>query len=457
MSTNASAAPAKGHPPGLYFLFTVEMWERFSYYGMRAILSLYFAAEIIKGGLGWSEEKTSYIYGFYIGLVYLTPLIGGYIADNYIGRRKSITIGGILMMLGQFVLATNMSQETVFLGLGLIIVGNGFFKPNISTLVGSLYEQGDKRRESAFTIFYMGINVGALFAPIVTGTLIHSPELTPHGYQLGFLCAGIGMLIGQITYNLFGRRYLGDVGMEPVVKQQKREADPNAPKVPLTMEEKSRIAVIFIIVSFTTFFWAGFEQAGSSLNLYTNTFIDRTVSTFEIPTAWFQSVNPLFIILLAPLFSIMWIQLANRGKEPSTPIKMGLGMILLGIGFLFMVGAGYERGSTFGVENTDAAVKASLTWLALAYLFHTLGELCISPVGLSMITKLAPAQFVSLLMGVWFFSNFLAGLLSGLVAAQMKSLGATYVFGAIAIFVIVLGIVLLAISGRLKRMMHGVN
>lgn len=216
------------------------------------------------------------------------------------------------------------------------------------------------------------------------------------------------------------------------------------------------MAVIFIIVAFTTFFWAGFEQAGSSLSLYTDEFINRNVGGFEVPTAWFQSVNPLFIVLLAPLFSIIWIQLATRGKEPSIPIKMGLGMILLGIGFFFMVGAGYERGSTLTAENTDVAAKAALWWLAMAYLFHTLGELCISPVGLSMITKLAPVQFASLLMGVWFFSNFLANVIGGLVASRMEALGATQVFGAIAVFVIVLGIILLLISGKLKKMMYGV-
>ncbi len=449
MSTNATTAPAKGHPPGLYLLFTVEMWERFSYYGMRGILTLYLVAEAAKGGLGWTKSEASLLYGYYTGFVYLTPLIGGYIADNYLGRRKSITIGGLLMMLGQFSLAWGLNLYTFFLGLFLLCVGNGFFKPNISTLVGSLYETGDKRRESAFTIFYMGINLGALIAPIITGSFTD--------FRYGFFAAGCGMLLGQIVYNVFGNKYLGDVGVEPEVKKKKREAVPGAPKVPLTAEEKSRMAVIFIIVSFTTFFWAGFEQAGSSLNLYTNDFINRSVGSFEIPTAWFQSFNPLLIVLLAPVFSILWIQLANRGKEPSTPVKMGLGMILLGAGYLFMVGAGFERGSTLSTEVTDVAVKASLFWLCMAYLFHTLGELCISPVGLSMITKLAPVQFASLLMGVWFMSNFLANVLGGYVAAYVEVLGATQIFGAIAGFVIALGFILLAISGRLKRMMHGVS
>ena len=458
MSTNASTAPAKGHPPGLYLLFTVEMSGNITYNGNRAIMTLYLVAEAAKGGLGWSKSDASLLYGYYTGFVYLTPLIGGYIADNYLGRRSSITIGGLLMMLGQFSLAAGSNviplfgfnfDITFFGGLFLLCVGNGFFKPNISTLVGSLYEAGDKRRESAFTIFYMGINLGALIAPIITGSFTD--------FRYGFFAAGCGMLLGQIIYNVFGNKFLGDAGKEPDVKKKKREADPDAPKVPLTLEEKSRMAVIFIIVSFTTFFWAGFEQAGSSLNLYTNDFINRSVGSFEIPTAWFQSFNPLLIVLLAPLFSILWIQLANKGREPSTPVKMGLGMILLGLGYLFMVGAGLERGSTLTTEVTDVAVKASLFWLCMAYLFHTLGELCISPVGLSMITKLAPVQFASLLMGVWFMSNFLANVLGGYVAAYVEVLGATQIFGAIAIFVISMGFILLAISGQLKRMMYGVR
>jgi POT family proton-dependent oligopeptide transporter len=442
--TLEQAQVKKGHPKGLYLLFMTEMWERFSYYGMRALLILYLtnATSSHLGGMGWADGDAGKLYGWFTGLVYLTPIIGGWLADNFIGQRKAITIGGILMMLGQFALFSEVSEMTFYLGLGLLIIGNGFFKANISTIVGRLYEEGDARRDSAFTIFYMGINTGAFLAPLVCGTLGAT-----YGYRYGFLAAGIGMMLGQIMFNGLAQKFLGNTGKFV----GKTAAEKAAPKTKLTKEETDRIAVILTLTVFVIFFWAGFEQAGSSLSLYTERFIDRTVFGWEIPTAWFQSVNPLFIVALAPIISSLWINLAAKGKNPNTTIKMALGMMLLGLGFFLMVGAVMERG---GVD-ADPSIKANIWWLVGAYFLHTLGELCLSPVGLSMVTKLAPVAYASMLMGVWMLSSFVANIMGGYIVEYVEKLGALTIFGGIGAFVIVLGFVLLAVSKKLTYMMHG--
>lgn len=457
MATEASTQTQK-HPKGLYLLFFAEMWERFSYYGMRGILTLYLSAQVIEGGLGFSKDNATLIYGWFTGLVYFTPIIGGYLADKYIGQRRAILIGGTLMMLGQFSLfaTPNFGVNATWLGLLLIIIGNGFFKPNISTIVGQLYEQGDPRRDSAFTIFYMGINVGAFFAPLVCGYLAEDYFATKGGdgkilkyaFEYGFLAAGIGMLLGQIIFNTLAQKYLGDVGLYPAKSEKIEGTDQN---VPLTKEEIDRTSVIFVITIFVTFFWAGFEQAGGSLNLYTRDYINREVFGFLIPTAWFQSVNPLFIVLFAPIISALWLSLGKKGKDLSIPVKMSIGMILLGIGFLFMLGAVAERGG----DVKEIGIKASLFWLIGTYLFHTLGELCLSPVGLSMITRLAPVTYASMLMGVWFLSPFVAQIAGGYIGAYVEKLGALTIFASISAFVILAGLVLLAISRKLITMMHG--
>ncbi|TAG90236.1 MAG: MFS transporter [Bacteroidetes bacterium] len=447
----------QGHPKGLYLLFLTEMWERFSYYGMRAMLVLYLAETAMRGGLGFSKESSTLIYGYFTGFVYFTPIIGGWLADKYLGQRKAILIGGILMMLGQFSLFSTpqLGISYTYLGLFLIIIGNGFFKPNISTLVGQLYEQGDPRRDSAFTIFYMGINMGALFAPLVCGYLAEdlfaqkdaTGKITRFAFEYGFLAAGIGMLIGQIMFNLLAQKYLGDIGKYPVVIDKSKGEQ----QTPLTKEEIDRMSVIFVITIFVTFFWAGFEQAGGSLNLYTKDYIDRVVFGYTIPTSFFQSVNPLFIILLAPLFAILWTNLAKKGKDFSIPVKMSFGMIMLGIGFIFMLGAVMERGG----DIKDTAIKASLFWLVATYFFHTVGELCLSPIGLSMITRLAPVTYASMLMGVWFLSPFVAQIAGGYIGVYVETLGPTLIFSSIAIFVIFSGLVLFALSKMLIKMMHG--
>ncbi len=447
----------QGHPKGLYLLFLTEMWERFSYYGMRAMLVLYLAGTAMEGGLGFSKESSTLIYGYFTGFVYFTPIIGGWLADKYLGQRKAILIGGLLMMFGQFSLFSTPSLgiNFTYLGLLLIIIGNGFFKPNISTLVGQLYEQGDPRRDSAFTIFYMGINMGALFAPLVCGYLAEdlfaqkdaSGKVIRYAFEYGFLAAGIGMLIGQIMFNVFAQKYLGNIGLSPV----KVDSTKNNEKIPLTKEETDRMSVIFVITIFVTFFWAGFEQAGGSLNLYTKDYIDRTVWGYTIPTAFFQSINPLFIVLLAPFLAAFWTRLASTGKDFSIPVKMSFGMVLLGIGFLFMLGAVAERGG----DIKDVTIKASLFWLVATYFFHTVGELCLSPIGLSMITRLAPVTYASMLMGVWFLSPFVAQIAGGYIGVYVETLGANLIFGSIAIFVILAGIVLFMLSRVLIRMMHG--
>jgi proton-dependent oligopeptide transporter, POT family len=451
---------SKGHPKALYLLFFTEMWERFSYYGMRGILILYLTKQLIEGGLGIDEKQASLIYGFFTGFVYFTPLIGGWLADKYLGQRKAITIGGITMMLGQFVLFAMNSQAGLYLGLLLLILGNGFFKPNISTLVGKLYADGDTRRDAAFSIFYMGINLGAFLAPLVIGYFSEDlfavrndkGEIISFGYKYGFLISGIGMLLGQVLFNMLAAKHLGTIGLAPnnQASNLNTELSANSNK-PLTKEEKQRTTVIFILTAFVVFFWAGFEQAGSSLSLYTEKFIDRQVGDFLIPTSWFQSVNPLFIVVLAPLFAVFWT--SKLGSRLTTPVKMGLGMILLGIGFFFMLGAVYERGGDIADQN----VKAGLSWLVITYFIHTIGELCLSPVGLSVVTKLAPVKFASLLMGVWMLSNFLANIVGGFVAAYVEALGAQAIFTVISIFVIVVGLLLVALNKPILKLMHGVR
>ena len=278
----------KKHPKGLYLLFATEMWERFSYYGMRALLVLYLTQSLIQGGLGFSEENATLLYGLFTGFVYITPLLGGWLSDNYLGKRKAITIGGVTMMLGQFCLAAQSNLYFLYAGLVLLIVGNGFFKPNISVLVGDLYKPNDSRKDSAFTLFYMGINLGAFFSPLICGYLSIN-----YGYRFGFFAAGLGMLIGQLLFNALGKRFLGELGKSPALSMISESGH----KVPLSTEERDRTWVIIVLVLFCVFFWAGFEQAGSSMTLYTEKFINRNFFSFQIPTSWFQSVNPFFIVL----------------------------------------------------------------------------------------------------------------------------------------------------------------
>ena len=457
----------KGHPKGLYLLFFTEMWERFSYYGMRAILILYLTKKFIEGGLGMDEKYAMLLYGYFTGFVYFTPLIGGWLADRYLGKRLAVMIGGVTMMLGQFTLFGLNSTTGLYIGLLLLIIGNGFFKPNISTLVGGLYKDGDSRRDAAFTIFYMGINLGAMIAPLVIGVVTDNMFATTnedgsisYGYRYGFLVSGIGMLLGQVIFNLLGTKYLGDLGTKPVgavsdteVAKVQKSINPETGKELDEKDEKQRISVIFILLIFAVFFWAGFEQAGSSLSLYTDKYIDRSIGSFEIPTSWFQSVNPLFIVTLAPLFTLFWA--SPIGRRLTAPVKMGVGMIILGVGFLFMIGAVAERSANGDVDDVNN--KAALMWLIMTYLLHTIGELCISPVGLSVVTKLSPPKLASVLMAVWMLSSSFANFLGGFIAAYVETMGAGEVFTYIAGFVSVCGVLLILLNKVILKLMHGVK
>ncbi|EJE8555589.1 peptide MFS transporter [Vibrio vulnificus] len=435
-----------GHPRGLFLLFGTELWERFSYYAMRAILVLYLTDTTINGGLGWSTKDALDLYGTYTGLVYITPLIGGYLADNYLGQRRSILIGGALMAIGQFTLALPAdalglgSLHTFYLGLALLIAGNGLFKPNISTMVGDLYQEGDNRRDGAFTIFYMGINLGALIAGVVSGSVT-----TELGWKAGFVAAGIGMLISLVMQMALAQSWLGDIGREPAAKRD-LAIKKSAQKEALTKEEVDRIKVILVMSLFTIVFWAGFEQAGGLMNIYTQQYTDRMIGSFEIPAAWFQSLNPFFIITLAPILAVLWVKLGKR--EPNSPVKFALAMFFLALGFLCMVGAVVE-------QSGDTSVKTSMLWLVGAFFFHTLGELCLSPIGLSLVTKLAPLRLASLMMGAWFGCNAIANYVAGYVGSHVGELGAMAIFSGIAVTATVSGVILLLFSNQLVRWMHG--
>ncbi|CAM2848432.1 DeoR faimly transcriptional regulator [Vibrio neptunius] len=435
-----------GHPRGLFLLFGTELWERFSYYAMRAILVLYLTDATLDGGLGWSTKDALDLYGIYTGLVYITPLIGGWLADNYLGQRRSILIGGALMAVGQFTLAMPADMlglgtvHTFYLGLALLIAGNGLFKPNISTMVGYLYQEGDNRRDGAFTIFYMGINLGALLAGVIAGSVTDE-----FGWKYGFIVAGIGMLISLVMQMTLAQSWLGDIGREPAAKRD-LAIKKSSKKEPLTKEEFDRIKVILVMSLFTIVFWVGFEQAGGLMNIYTQQYTDRMIGGFEVPAAWFQSLNPFFIITLAPLLAVLWVKLGKR--EPNSPVKFALAMFFLALGFLCMVGAVMEQGG-------DTTVKTSMLWLVGAFFFHTLGELCLSPIGLSLVTKLAPLRLASLMMGAWFGCNAIANYVAGYVGSHVGELGAFAIFSGIAVTAILSGVILLLFSNTLVRWMHG--
>ena len=433
-----------GHPRGLALLFVTEMWERFSYYGMRGILVLY-----LVNALRWDTARAANLYGTYTMLVYITPLIGGFLADRVIGTRRSLVIGGVIIAMGHFTLAFP-GMTAFYLGLGLIIAGTGFFKSNVATMVGQCYREGDERRDAGFTIFYMGINLGAFLGPIICGYLAQSGRF---GWHWGFAAAGVGMVLGLLVYVAGRDRYLPGIGVGRAVERARALAPVAAVEHPAATithavlgaialtavawllagsnlmallmgaiigaalgitflgthgEERKRVVALFIVVFFVIFFWACYEQTGSSMNLFADKHTDLTAGTFHIPSSWFQSVNPLAILIFAPLFAWLWRALAARRLEPPTALKMVAGLALLGGGFVFMV---------LGGAKADTGVLVSPFWLVAAYTLHTLGELCLSPVGMSYVTKIAPARFASLLMGVWFLANAAANKVAGALAA----------------------------------------
>lgn len=460
----------KGHPKGLYLLFVTEMAERFSYYGMRAVFTLYMVAAL------FTVESASEIYGYYTGLVYLTPLLGGYIADRYWGNRRSIIVGGMLMAFGQFLMflsasfvqpaikeAEGMIDPTVnnqlaiicmMGGLFFLILGNGFFKPNISTMVGSLYRPDDQRKDSAFTIFYMGINVGATLGPLTCG-IFEGDYLNPMRFKWAFLCACIAMLASTLIFYLLKNKYLMDyegnaIGTRPKL-QEKTE------RQQLTRKEKQHIVVIFIIAAFVIFFWAAYEQAGVSLTYFADQQTDRHIFGWEMPTSYFQSFPAIFVVLLAPFMNLAWEVLRRFGHEPSSVMKQAIGLAFLSIGYMLIA---------FGVKDLGPNVKVSMLWLTGLYFIHTLGELSLSPIGLSLVSKLSPKHLASLMMGIWFMSTAISNMLAGQLATLYPDGSSKSLFGIIEIaslhdffmmFVVLSGVAAIAlacISPLLNRMMR---
>lgn len=491
----------KTHPKALFILFFAEMWERFSYYGMRALLTLYMVKVLFKGMEG-ADIKALSIYGSYTAMVYLFPVIGGLVADKIFGFRKAIVLGGILMMLGHFTLAFEGSNTLFFMSLALIIIGNSFFKPNISSFLGTFYDANDPRKDGAFTIFYMGVNIGAFLATLTCGYV--GQQINWH---YGFGLAGIGMAIGVIVFLLSGKVfqgtglkpeaitlkparplglswetivYIGTLIMIPVcalllnqnelmstlmlsisaiiVGYLLYEALRNPDKV-----EGQRLLVVIVLFFFHAIFWALFEQAGGSLTLFAERNIDRSVGGGIIPSSLFTSFNPFYIMVLAPLFSWIWIKLRSKGKEPRTSMKFVLGLAFLAAGFLVIV-----AGAKF-FANADGLVP--IAFLALLYLLITVGELCLSPVGLSMITKLSPVKIVGFVMGAWFLSislgNKLAGIIGTLTAAegngkvlstQETLLNYTQTYLIWGVFVVgAFAAVLLLLTPKLNKWMHGIH
>jgi len=453
-----------GHPWGLSTLFFTEMWERFSYYGLRPLLVLFMSAALAQGGFGMDRGQASAIVGIYAASVYLASLPGGWIADRLLGLRRAIMLGAVLISCGHISIGLSSfahSKVPFFMGLVLIVFGTGLLKPNISAIVGDLYPEGGARRDAGFSIFYMGINIGAFFGQIVTGFLGEK-----FGWHFGFGAAGVGMLIGLGTFALLARKTLGSLGLEPtrhpdsaIQARQQRTIKlvlavglsiliavivlaamgilPLNPQViggymtyvlvgvavvyfgylfiagGLTTDEKKRVSVIFILFVFAAIFWSAFEQAPTSLNLFARDFTDRMVGSFEIPSTWFQSVNSMFIFLCAPFFAALWVKMAKSGRELSSPAKFALGLGFAGIGFIVMIFASYM------VLSSGGKIKVSPWWLVASYFFQTIGELCLSPVGLSSMTKLSPRKYVGQMMGIWFLASSVGNLIGGLVGGHV--------------------------------------
>ena len=495
-----------GHPKGLFICFATEMWERFSYYGMRALLILYLTKH-------WQfTDAASYlIYGAYTSLVYIMPVFGGMLADQILGSKKAVTYGAILLVFGHLGMTVESNQQIFYLSLALIVSGVGFLKPNISTMVGALYEDGDPRRDSGFTIFYMGINIGAFTATLLCGYL--GEEV---GWAYGFGAAGIGMLLGLIIF-LWGQKYLEGLAEPPSEKYMTKVSGvsyenwayisgvimvlitwflvQNSQLVGQLLggfgaifigawllyalfkcapEERDRLIVVGILILFSLIFWALFEQAGSSLNILTDRGVDRVIFGWEVPASMFQSLNAGFIFTIAPLFALLWIALAKRNMEPSTPIKFSIGIVLVGLGFLALV---------YGMQSSEA-LQTGVIWIVLIYFLHTLGELCLSPVGLSSVTKLSPQRIVGFMMGMWFFAsaagNYVAGLIAKGTAGDPVMLiaekiylqvmflpedqftinqknGFIDVYTDVGLIAIGCGIFLAVLTPVLKKLMHGAN
>jgi POT family proton-dependent oligopeptide transporter len=445
MSSKEVLNKTEKQPKGLYFLFAIEAAERFQYYGMRAILVLFLTSSVID----FSRSDALQIYGFFIALCYLSPLFGGLIADKYIGQRRSILIGGSIMAVGEFILAGYgfiHARVALWIGLTLIVVGNGFFKSTISSVVGFMYKPNDPRLANAFGIFYMGINLGALFGALICGQLGESVA-----WRYGFLAAGITMLLSTLVYYFLQQRMLGDIGLTPVGRDKTKS---KIKTEPLTAQDYDKLKAICVLSAGSVFFWAFFEQAGSSLVLYANDAVKiPPIFGFQIKSTVFQSINPMFILILTPIFGWIWRALRKRKHEPSIPGKFGWGLLLQGIGFIIItIGAGIY------IENIETGKSLlGIFFLTGCYFFCTAGELCLSPVGLSMIRKLAPLKYTSMFMGLWFLSIFLGGLLAGQLASFYEKWELTTLFSVPAILSIIFAIAIWAMSRKIKSWMHGVE
>lgn len=497
MSTRTAATEKElfGHPIGLYVLFLTEMWERFSYYGMRAILVLYLVSETseVNPGLGWTDGNAYALYGWYTMFVYVASIPGGILADRFIGQKKSVFLGGLLLVAGHSILAIT-AMWAFYTGLVLIVLGVGCLKPNISTMVGGLYAKGDERRDLGFYIFYMGINLGAAAAALIVGYVGENI-----GWHYGFGLAGIGMLLGQIIY-MMGQPYLANVG-DLVKKDDGSDIDrPNlitdifkhtnsiigffivliagalitwqvslsygllvmalafAVGIGIVIYndgnkiEKDRILVTYLSFLIIIVFWGSFEQAGGLMNVYAKEKTDLALGGFMVPASWFQSVNAIFILVFATIVGSFWVWWKNRGHEYSSLFKMAIGVIIMGWGFFFMSKASME----VTYDSVGAVVeKSGMQWLVLAYLFHTIGELCASPVALSFITKLSPERWVAFMMGAYFAATGLGNKVAGLLGEFSVSLGEFKIFTGIAIFCTIFGVLVLLILKPLKRLTHG--
>jgi POT family proton-dependent oligopeptide transporter len=479
-----------GHPRGLSTLFFTEMWERFSYYGMRGLLLLFLVASVQTGGFGLTDRTGAAIYGLYVGFVYLMALPGGWVADRILGQRRAVFVGGCFIAAGHFSMALP-TVPTFYLGLVLIVIGTGLLKPNVSAMVADLYPEGGARRDAGFSVFYSGINVGAMLGPLVCGFLGEKIN-----WHLGFSSAGVGMILGLIQYR-FGGKYLGTAGLRRADPAQAVADRAAVRKLAigiaavvgivllaaalqmtgalrltlygvakgagyfmlglaivyfasvllwgrLTTGEKKRIVVLFVFFMAAVMFWAGFEQAGSSLNLFADRMTQRVIFGWEMPTSFLQSVNSIFIILLAPVFGALWVRLGRR--QPSTPAKMGFGLVFLAIGFLVLA---------WGATLAAGGLRVSMMWLIITYLLHTAGELCLSPVGLSSVTKLAPKRLVGQMMGTWFMGTALGNLIAGLAAGEFQGMGVAELFSSVAKVTGAAGVVLLLFSRPLRRLMGG--
>ena len=441
MTTATTKKEFFGHPRGLFVLFFTEMWERFSYYGMRAILVLYLVSQTDaeNAGLGWANDSALALYGWYTMLVYVASIPGGWLADKMFGQKKSVLYGGILLVLGHSILAVE-TMWAFYTGLSLIIAGVGMLKPNISTMVGGLYQPGDIRRDKGFTIFYIGINLGAFLSSIIVG---YVGEVM--GWHYGFGLAGIGMTLGLIQY-VMGQKYLTDVGNFLGSSTDAKQIE--AMNRPLTKVEKDRVVVLFLSFFLVIVFWGAFEQAGGLMNIYAMENTNRMLLGYEIPASWFQSLNAMFIIFLGTSVAAYWAKRKLKGKLSTSLFKMIIGLIIMGTGFFFMSAASSE------FETTGSS---AMYWLVLAYLFHTVGELCISPVALSYITKLAPLKYASLMMGVYFAMTGFGNKLAGLLGESASTYGEFTIFTGIALFCVTFGLMVLFFRKKLEVLTHGIE